>query len=78
MFAEDAGLLAGNIFKRMLDQANRRPEDFVSLSKNLFRAMAMRDGGLVGIDRVDWFNGGAGQPVVPSLRLVRDVTAPQA
>ena len=56
MFAEDVGLLPGNMFTRMLDQARKRPETSAELARVLFGAMAK--GGLVGFEAVAWFNGG--------------------
>jgi hypothetical protein len=56
MFAEDVDLLPGKMFGRMLDTAARTPDDFESLASSLFAAM--REGGRVGFERVDWFNGG--------------------
>ena len=56
MFAEDVDLPPGKMFGRMLDNAVRAPGEFEKLASSLFAAM--RDGGQVGFDRVDWFNGG--------------------
>ena len=56
MFAEDVGLLAGNMFTRMLNEARRDPDEFVPLARSLFGAMAT--GGRLGIEPVAWFNGG--------------------
>ena len=56
MFADDVGLLPGHMFTRMLEQARRAPRRFTDLAATLFRGMAK--GGLVGIEPVDWFNGG--------------------
>lgn len=56
MFAEDVGLLPDRMFQRMLEQAESRPEEFVTLARTLFGAMAT--GGQVGFERVEWFNGG--------------------
>ena len=56
MFAEDVGLLADNIFTRMLEHAHKRPEDFAALARDLFGAMAT--GGRIGFEAVEWFNGG--------------------
>ena len=56
MFAEDVGLLPGNMFTRMLDQAHRRPDEFAELARDLFGAMSV--GGRVGFESVAWFNGG--------------------
>ena len=57
MFAEDVGLLPGNMFTKMLEQARRRPASFATMAGVLFGAMANKDG-LVGFEPVDWFNGG--------------------
>ncbi len=56
LFAEDVGLLPDNMFRRMLEQARRRPDEFVELARDLFRAMTA--GGRVGFESVAWFNGG--------------------
>ena len=56
MFADDVGLLPGHMFTRMLEQARRATHRFTDLATTLFRGMAK--GGLVGIEPVDWFNGG--------------------
>ena len=56
MFAEDVGLLPGTMFTRMLEQARRRPDEFVELARDLFGAMSA--GGRVGFESVAWFNGG--------------------
>ena len=56
MFAEDVGLLPDQMFRRMLDQARRRPERFAGMARSLF--LAMKDGGAVGFEEVAWFNGG--------------------
>jgi hypothetical protein len=56
MFAEDAGILPNNMFVRMLQAAKANPTEFQKLASTLFSAM--KDGGLVGFERVEWFNGG--------------------
>ena len=56
MFAEDVDLLPGKMFGRMLDGAMRSPGEFETLASSLFSAM--RAGGRIGFERVDWFNGG--------------------
>ena len=56
MFAEDVGLLSADMFTRMLQQARKQPEEFASMARTLFGAMAT--GGLVGFEAVAWFNGG--------------------
>ena len=56
MFAEDVGLLPADMFTRMLKQARTQPEEFSTMARTLFGAMAT--GGLVGFETVVWFNGG--------------------
>ncbi len=53
---ESAGLLPERMFRRMLEQAWRHPGEFPVHGSNLFRAM--KEGGWIGYDQVDWFNGG--------------------
>lgn len=56
MFAEDVDLLPNKMFERMIKTALPKPETFAIHAKSLFGAM--RTGGLVGFETVDWFNGG--------------------
>ena len=56
MFAEDVGLLPGNMFTRMLERTRGDPEKFADYAARLFGAMAT--GGDVGFEPVAWFNGG--------------------
>ena len=56
MFAEDADLLPNKMFVRMLEAAKAAPHEFEGLASKLFAAM--KDGGLVGFERIEWFNGG--------------------
>jgi type II restriction/modification system DNA methylase subunit YeeA len=56
MFAEDVDLLPSKMFKRMLEHAATRPDDFQALASDLFKAM--QSGGRVGFEQVAWFNGG--------------------
>ena len=56
MFAEDADLLPNKMFVRMLEAAKAAPHEFEGLASTLFAAM--KDGGLVGFERIEWFNGG--------------------
>ena len=56
MFAEDVGLLPRAMFQRMLEAAAAAPAGFADLARTLFAAM--KGGGMVGFERVDWFNGG--------------------
>jgi type II restriction/modification system DNA methylase subunit YeeA len=56
MFAEDVDLLPNKMFERMIKAALPKPETFSVHAKALFGAM--RTGGLVGFEAVEWFNGG--------------------
>jgi type II restriction/modification system DNA methylase subunit YeeA len=56
MFAEDVDLLPNKMFKRMLEHAATRPDEFQSLASDLFNAM--KSGGRIGFEHVAWFNGG--------------------
>ena len=56
MFAEHISLLASSMFTRLLRLSSRKPALFADLAADLFRAM--KDGGRLGLDEVDWFNGG--------------------
>ncbi|MBU1281149.1 MAG: class I SAM-dependent DNA methyltransferase [Alphaproteobacteria bacterium] len=56
MFAEDVDLLPNKMFERMIKAARPKPETFATHAKALFGAM--RTGGLVGFESVEWFNGG--------------------
>lgn len=56
MFAEDVKLLPNEMFKRMLEHAEQRPGEFQELARDLFRVM--REGGRIGFEKVEWFNGG--------------------
>lgn len=56
MFAEDADLLPNKMFSRMLETSLTDPESFAVHASSLFAAM--KDGGLVGFEKVEWFNGG--------------------
>jgi type II restriction/modification system DNA methylase subunit YeeA len=56
MFAEDVDLLPNKMFKRMLEHALMRPDEFRALASDLF--LAMKAGGRVGFESVAWFNGG--------------------
>lgn len=56
MFAEDVDLLPNKMFERMIKTARPKPETFAVHAKALFGAM--KTGGLVGFETVEWFNGG--------------------
>lgn len=51
MFAEDVELLPGRMFLRMLQAAKLTPGEFQKLASSLFGAM--KDGGLIGFERID-------------------------
>jgi type II restriction/modification system DNA methylase subunit YeeA len=56
MFAEDVNLLPNKMFQRMLEGCAAAPENFELHARTLFGAM--RSGGMVGFEKVEWFNGG--------------------
>lgn len=56
MFAEDVNLLPNKMFERMIKVSRPKPETFASQASKLFAAM--RTGGDVGFEQVEWFNGG--------------------
>lgn len=56
MFAEDVNLLPVKMFERMIKAARPKPETFAQHAQTLFTAM--KSGGMVGFEPVDWFNGG--------------------
>ncbi|SEO01829.1 hypothetical protein SAMN05216227_10402 [Pseudorhodobacter antarcticus] len=56
MFAEDTNLLPGKMFERMIKAARPKPETFAQHAQTLFSAM--KSGGMVGFEPVEWFNGG--------------------
>src|SRR5713101_8605678 len=57
LFAEDIELLPDRIFADILDEALKRPDDFVPMLTDLFRAMANKNGRF-GKASIPWFNGG--------------------
>jgi hypothetical protein len=56
LFAEDIELLPNKLFAKLLDAGRRHPEQLAPMLENLFGAMAT--GGLMGVESIDWFNGG--------------------
>ncbi|MCY4101653.1 MAG: N-6 DNA methylase [bacterium] len=56
MFADDVGLLPDDMFSRVLIRSRPKPDRFADLAGTLFEVMA--HGGEVGLETVDWFNGG--------------------
>ncbi len=57
LFADDVKLLPENMFQRMLAASRKAPRRFPDYARELFHAMAVRDGS-VGFEAVQWFNGG--------------------
>jgi hypothetical protein len=55
LFAQDSQLFEDRLFEKFLRQARRAPRQAEPLLRGLFQQMAQ--GGLYGLDRVDWFNG---------------------
>ena len=74
LFAEDIDLLPDRIFADILDEARKRPDDFVPMLGELFRAMA-NPNGRFGTAAIPWFNGGLfdDDDVLP-LGMVRSTT----
>ncbi len=56
LFAEDVGLLPGNLFSRILDTWHNQPLDLQKRLAELFTAMSR--GGAFGVEAIPWFNGG--------------------
>lgn len=56
MFAEDVDLLPNKMFQRMLEASRSNPSEFARHAQTLFSAM--KSGGMVGFEKVEWFNGG--------------------
>jgi type II restriction/modification system DNA methylase subunit YeeA len=56
LFAEDIGILPNKVFERLLARASEDPKQFQPLAAELFRSM--RSGGLFGLEKILWFNGG--------------------
>jgi hypothetical protein len=57
LFAEDIDLLPNRVFADLLDESVKRPDDFEPMLRELFRAMANRNGRF-GMVAIPWFNGG--------------------
>ena len=56
LVAEDVNLLPDKIFTRMLEASRPVPARFAEHARTLFDAM--KSGGMVGFEKIDWFNGG--------------------
>ncbi len=57
MFAQDAGVLPAGLLERLVDGAQHNPDVFTLGLRDLFAKMADH-GGLFGVERIDWFDGG--------------------
>jgi hypothetical protein len=57
MFAEDAGILPKNLIDRLSSATKGDAAGFSAALHDLFGKMA-RGGGLFGVERIEWFNGG--------------------
>lgn len=58
MFAEDVDLLPNKMFQRVLEHSLNAPGDFRENAEILFNAMASEKINKVGLEKVEWFNGG--------------------
>jgi len=67
-FAEDIGLLPGNLFTRLLEQWKDEPAELPALLTDLFDRM--RTGGAFGTEHIAYFNGGLFDET-PALKLTR-------
>jgi hypothetical protein len=77
LFAEDIELLPDRIFADILDESVKRPDDFEPMLRDLFHAMAKRNGRF-GTVAIPWFNGGLfdDDDVLPlGILAIRDLTA---
>jgi len=57
MFAEDAGILPKNLMERLSSATKGDAAAFSAALHDLFAKMA-KGGGLFGVERIEWFNGG--------------------
>ncbi|WP_409785522.1 class I SAM-dependent DNA methyltransferase [Tepidimonas ignava] len=63
LFAEDAGLLPGRLFERILERSAAAPEKLQQRLGELFAAM--RSGGDFAMEDIAWFNGGLFEAIAP-------------
>jgi type II restriction/modification system DNA methylase subunit YeeA len=79
MFAQDAGLLPGQLLERLAEGSEHNVDVFTLGLRDLFAKMS-EGGGLFGVERIDWFNGGLfdNADVLPltvdEIRLVQRVS----
>ena len=75
IFAEDEGLLPGQVFTEILKSANGDAEKAAKRITRLFTAMQQQTGGEYGDHDIAWFNGGLFRTIdIPPLAAV-DLTA---
>lgn len=76
LFAEDVGLLPGDLFTRLIESSGNDPKTFFTLVGQLFKAMAR--GGNFGLDPIRHFNGNlfdttaVVQPTVDEIRRIKE------
>ncbi|MBP9684823.1 MAG: class I SAM-dependent DNA methyltransferase [Rhodoferax sp.] len=71
-FAEDVGLLPGNMFEALVNNKHLTSDKLTQGLTNLFTVM--RKGGLYGNDDIPWFNGGLFKKVKVPLLSIMEVT----
>jgi hypothetical protein len=71
-FAEDVGLLPGNMFEALVNNKHLTSDKLTLGLTNLFTVM--RKGGLYGNDDIPWFNGGLFKKVKVPLLSIMEVT----
>lgn len=79
LFAEDIDLLPNKLFAKLLEAGHRQPDRLPEMLETLFGAMAT--GGLMGVEVIDWFNGGlfSSREILPlerdDIQLLRELAA---
>ncbi|GAO37586.1 DNA methyltransferase [Sulfuricella sp. T08] len=72
LFAEDAELLPGKLFERLLDKSQADPAKLSSRFEELFNAM--RKGGDFALEDIHWFNGGLFETVEVLPLITSEIT----
>ena len=78
LFAEDAELLPGKLFERLLDKSQADPAKLTARLQELFTAM--RKGGDFALEDIHWFNGGLFENVevlpltVPEIKMLHEAS----
>jgi hypothetical protein len=79
LFAEDAGLLPNRLLSRLMESTSNEPDKLAEGMTQLFALMSS-NGGLYGVERIEWFNGGLfhGTEVIEltkdEIKILRDVS----